>query len=42
MELKDKPEPYIATSVGNAVRDMGKRLMTQCKRNVRLEDIEKD
>ena len=42
LELKDRPEPYIATSVGNVVRNMGDRLMTRHKRNVRLEDIEKD
>ena len=42
MELDGHEEAYIATAVGNKVRDMGKRLVTRHKRNVRLEDLEKD
>ena len=42
MELDGHEEAYISTAVGNKVRDMGKRLVTRHKRNVRLEDLEKD
>ena len=38
--LKDKPEPYIATSVGNVVRNMGERLRTR-SRDVNWDDHEK-
>ena len=40
LELKDRPEPYIATSVGNVVRDMAKRLMTRHGRTVKLDYLE--
>ena len=39
MELDGHEEAYIATAVGNKVRDMAKRLVTRHKKTIRLEDF---
>ena len=39
MELDGHDEPYIATAVGNKVRDMAKRLQTR-SRDIRLQELD--